>query len=70
MSEAPKFKIIVDKSKCVGGGQCVVAAPNVFAQGEDDGLIVVLNDTPPPEEHEAVREATRLCPVLCISVEE
>ena len=60
----------VDHNKCVGGGQCVVAAPNVFTQGEDDGLVVVLDLTPPPSEYEAVREAARLCPVLCISVEE
>ena len=60
----------VDVSKCVGGGQCVVAAPKVFAQNEDDGLVKVLEHNPPPEEHELVREAARLCPALCIHVAE
>ena len=66
---AAKAFFSVDVSKCVGGGQCVVAAPNVFSQGEDDGLVRVLDDNPPPSEHEAIREAARLCPVLCIRVD-
>jgi cytochrome P450/ferredoxin len=58
----------VDVSKCIGGGQCVMAAPKVFAQNEDDGLVKVLNDNPPVEEQEAIREAARLCPARCIHV--
>lgn len=68
----PKAKrfFTVDVSRCVGGGQCVVAAPNVFAQNEADGLVVVLNENPPVEEYEAIRDAARLCPAVCIHVEQ
>jgi cytochrome P450/ferredoxin len=69
-SPAIKKFFTVDVSKCVGGGQCVMAAPTVFAQNEEDGLVKVINENPSPEEHEAVREAARLCPALCIHVAE
>lgn len=60
----------IDASKCVGGGMCVMAAPKVFAQNEDDGLVIVLDDNPPPEQYEAVREAARLCPAIVIKINE
>jgi ferredoxin len=66
VSEAFAFSTEVDL--CVGGGMCVMAAPAVFSQDEDDGLVVVLDDNPPAEEHEAVREAARLCPAMAIHV--
>ena len=68
----PKKKkfFTIDASKCVGGGLCVMAAPKVFAQNEDDGLVVVLDDNPPPEQYEAVREAARLCPAIVIKINE
>jgi cytochrome P450/ferredoxin len=66
----PKRFFSVDVSKCVGGGQCVVAAPKIFSQSEDDGLVQILDDNPPPSEYEAIREAARLCPVLCIHVDK
>ena len=49
---------------------CVMAAPKVFAQNEDDGLVIVLDDNPPPEQYEAVREAARLCPAIVIKINE
>ncbi|KAA9164453.1 cytochrome P450 [Amycolatopsis acidicola] len=63
----PQFS--VDESACVGGGLCAMAAPAVFSQNEDDGLVVVLDEDPPESEREAVREAARLCPALAIKVE-
>ncbi|WP_263144936.1 cytochrome P450 [Pseudomonas sp. RIT-PI-AD] len=69
-SKTPKKFFSVDYSRCVGGGLCVMAAPKVFAQNEDDGLVIVLDENPPPEEHEAVREAARLCPALCIHIDK
>lgn len=68
--KAPKKFFTIDASKCVGGGMCVMAAPKVFAQNEDDGLVIVLDDNPPPDQHEAVREAARLCPAIVIKINE
>lgn len=63
------MKISVDVDACVGGGQCVLAAPEVFDQ-DDDGLVLVLVDAPDQSEGDAVRMAARLCPARAITVDE
>ncbi|QTO23422.1 MULTISPECIES: ferredoxin [Burkholderia cepacia complex] len=63
------MKIKVDVDKCIGAGLCVLAAPKVFAQDEDTGLVILLQEEPAEDQHEAVREAARLCPALVISCE-
>ena len=63
------FKVHVDTHKCIGAGQCVLAAPEVFDQDED-GIVVLLDSTPALHHHIAVRKAARLCPALVIRIEE
>lgn len=63
------FKVRVIERKCIGAGQCVLAAPAVFDQDED-GIVVLLDATPPADQHEAVRKAARLCPAVAIFVDE
>ena len=60
------MRIELDESKCVAAGQCVVAAPDVFDQRDDDGIAVVLDETPGPELHDEVREAVAMCPAAAI----
>lgn len=62
--------ITVDEGKCIGAGQCVLAAPNVFDQREDDGVVIVLDENPPESEHDNVREAAALCPALVIEISD
>ncbi|MFI8792096.1 ferredoxin [Streptomyces sp. NPDC055105] len=64
------MKIHIDETKCVGGGQCVLAAPDVFDQRDDDGIAFLLIENPGAELDEQVREAARLCPALAIEVDE
>lgn len=64
------MRIEVDTEKCVGGGQCVLAASEVFDQRDEDGIVVLLIETPPPELHEKVRRATALCPAAAIRLIE
>ncbi|MYJ70663.1 MAG: ferredoxin [Rhodospirillaceae bacterium] len=64
------MKVIVDRDKCVGSGECVFTAPEVFDQDEDDGIVVLLTDTPEEELWEAARQAARQCPANAIRVEE
>ena len=64
------MRISVDLDKCVGGGQCVFAAPEVFDQRDEDGLVVLLQERPAPELHEAVREAVHACPAVAIEINE
>jgi ferredoxin len=63
------FKVRVVERKCIGAGQCVLAAPAVFDQ-DDDGIVVLLDAMPPEDQHEAVRKAARLCPAVAIFVDE
>lgn len=64
------MKILIYPDKCVGVGQCVVAAPTLFSQNDDDGQVVRLKEKPDAAEHDAARAAVRLCPASAIAIEE
>ena len=65
-----QLKVKVDQDKCVGAGQCVFAAPEVFDQREDDGIVELLDATPDDALAAKVKKAARLCPAKAIEVEE
>lgn len=62
--------VVVNESRCIAAGQCVLNAPEVFDQREDDGIVEILNAHPGIEQHGAVRLAARLCPADVITVSE
>ncbi|OIK02783.1 ferredoxin [Streptomyces monashensis] len=62
------MKIVADTGKCVGAGQCVRTAPELFDQAEGDGLVVVLNPEPEDALLPAVGEAVDLCPGRALSL--
>jgi ferredoxin len=64
------MRVTVDPGKCVASGQCVLTADAVFDQREEDGVVVLLDPTPPSELAEDVRRAAALCPARAITVEE
>ncbi|MBP2320408.1 ferredoxin [Kibdelosporangium banguiense] len=64
------MKVGVATGKCVAAGQCVLLAPEVFDQREEDGVVVLLDETPGPEHHEAVRESAMVCPAAAIHLAE
>ena len=63
------FKVRVDEDKCIGAGQCVRTAPEIFDQ-RDDGIVILLDATPAPALHASARKAANLCPSLAIAIEE
>jgi ferredoxin len=63
-------KITVDEVKCCDAGQCVLIAPEVFDQREEDGLVVLLDAEPGAGQHAAVREAASVCPAAAILLGE
>ena len=64
------MKIIVDRGKCVGAGQCVRVAPEVFDQDEKEGLVMLVDAAPPAALAGYVRKAALLCPAQAIRLEE
>jgi ferredoxin len=65
-----EMKVSVETDRCVAAGHCVLAAAEVFEQNDDDGVVVLLEDEPGPEHHEAIRQAAILCPAAAIRLSE
>lgn len=63
-------RILIDESRCCGAGACVLAAPQVFDQRDDDGVVILLNESPPAELLPGVRKAAQLCPGLAIRLHD
>ncbi|MCL6734622.1 ferredoxin [Streptomyces neyagawaensis] len=64
------MKVHIDETRCCGAGQCVLLAPEVFDQRDEDGIVVLLTPEPAPPHHPAVREAAAVCPTSAITVDE
>ncbi|MFE0374686.1 ferredoxin [Streptomyces inhibens] len=64
------MKILIDEDKCVGAGQCVLAAADVFDQRDEDGIVILLDAVPPNELLPQVQDAAARCPALAIEVVE
>ncbi|MER7165820.1 (4Fe-4S)-binding protein [Micromonospora sp. NPDC000207] len=56
------MRVTANTDVCVGAGQCVHAAPTVFDQSDDDGLVVLLRTDVTHADAEAVRTAVERCP--------
>lgn len=52
----------------MGNGNCVMSAPQLFAQGEDDGLVRVIKPNPGNEDLEAVELAVNSCPTRALRI--
>jgi ferredoxin len=60
------MKVTVDDSLCIGAGNCVMTAPSVFDQDEDQAVVVLLDAAPPESERPAVELAVERCPAAVI----
>lgn len=60
----------LDEPKCVASGQCVMAAPEVFDQRDEDGIAFVLDEKPSADSLDDVREAVAICPAAAIRLVE
>ena len=65
LSPRNRIRIEVDRALCIGSGDCVDTAPDVFQLDEDDKAAVVDPDGAPVDD---VVEAARNCPVSAILV--
>jgi ferredoxin len=63
------MKVRVDRDACIGAGQCALVAGSIFDQ-DDEGLVILLVETPGEDSHAMARKAATLCPAKAISIEE
>jgi ferredoxin len=64
------MRITVNRSRCIAAGQCVLKAPHVFDQDEQDGIVILLSENPAPEFRDAARLAARVCPSEAITIHD
>ncbi len=64
------MKVTADQTVCAAAGQCLLAAPAVFDQADDNGVVVLLDADPPETQRAAVQEAVRNCPTSAIRIVE
>lgn len=60
--------IEVNQETCVGGGQCVFVAPDIFTQRDEDGVVELLVEHPDEDRVEDVEEAIEVCPARAIAL--
>ncbi|BCY10130.1 ferredoxin [Actinoplanes sp. L3-i22] len=63
-------RIEFDEPKCIAAGQCVMTAPEVFDQRDEDGVAIVLEPEPSAEHLDAVRDAVAICPAAALLLVE
>ena len=63
------MKVSVDEWLCAGHGLCEAASPEVF-EVNDDGIAVVLQESPGESLLSSVKDAVRLCPADAILIKE
>jgi ferredoxin len=61
------MKVHVDRDACQVSGLCTGLAPDVF-ELDEQGDLVILDETPPPGQHDDVRDAVRSCPLQALFV--
>ncbi|NMH98173.1 ferredoxin [Pseudonocardia acidicola] len=62
------MRIVADTGRCVGAGQCVLTAPDIFDQDEDEGTVVLRTAQVSGDALERVRQAVHICPSQALSL--
>lgn len=63
------MRIHADRDVCIGAGNCVLVAEDVFDQDEE-ATVVLLTDAPSDEQEGRARDAVAQCPSGALSVVE
>ncbi|MGH9055563.1 MAG: ferredoxin [Acidimicrobiales bacterium] len=62
------MRVAVDLEKCLGYGNCVADAPEVFEIPEDAMVVRVIDDDPDERLRTAVEAAVLDCPARAITI--
>jgi ferredoxin len=65
LSQQNRIQVTVDRGLCIGSGDCVDTAPDVFQLDDEDKAVVVDPDGAPLDD---VLQAASNCPVSAIFV--
>ncbi|MEE1938168.1 ferredoxin [Streptomyces sp. TRM 70361] len=68
MTQRATVSVRVDPERCCCSGMCVLTAPEVFDQSEEDGSVRLRRPEPPEHLLPAVRQAADLCPSRAIAI--
>ncbi|MFI9644065.1 ferredoxin [Micromonospora sp. NPDC051925] len=68
VTEETTLQVAVDRGRCCGSGNCVLAVPEVFDQDDADGLVLLRDPAPRAALRERVQRAVDLCPAGAIRV--
>lgn len=63
------MNISSDRTRCVGSGNCVLTAPEIFDQ-DDSGLVAIRAASPPAELRKAARAAAAHCPAAALTIRD
>lgn len=63
------MKVVVDFDLCESNAVCMAIAPEVF-EVRDDDFLYILQEEPPADLHDKVRDAVERCPKQAISLED
>jgi len=63
------MRVLPDRGKCQGYGNCAVTEPRVFDLDED-GFVKLLVDDIPEELWDEIKEAARGCPMRALVIDE
>ncbi|GAA2601501.1 ferredoxin [Actinomadura fulvescens] len=62
------MRIVIDRELCIGAGQCVLSAPELFEQSDDDGRVLLRESSAKPAAEDGARTAAHLCPSGALSL--
>jgi ferredoxin len=62
------MRVHVDPEQCAASGLCVLTAPEVFGQSDEDGTVELLSPIPASGLHGRVRHAAARCPARAITL--
>jgi ferredoxin len=60
----------IDESRCVGTGECVILAGELFDQRLDDGVAFVIGTADTPSRRSQLDQAVAACPANAIGYRE
>jgi ferredoxin len=63
-------RLVVNRDRCIGSGQCVLSEPAIFDQDDEDGLVLLRVERPEPAQLAGVRYAVALCPGHALSLDQ